>query len=89
MVKFASQCSLMGIILKHSCITIEAKVIILTQFGYSNKTITIDKYLRSRLTFHLSVKITHVGLPSVYLIIFLLVATRPIELKFNIQHPLD
>ena len=50
MVKFASQCSLMGIILKNSFITIEAKGILLTQFGYSNKTITIDKYVEVDLS---------------------------------------
>ena len=41
-------CILIGIILKLDfSITVEAKIIILTRCGY----ITIDKYLRSRLTF--------------------------------------
>ena len=31
---------------------------------------TINKYLRSRLTFDISAKISHVGLPSLYLNIF-------------------
>ena len=82
--KIAFQCNLIGIIFKNSFIAIKAKVIILTRFGYPNKTSTIDKYLRSRLTFHLSVKVTHVGLPSVYLNTLFLVATRPIELEFYI-----
>ena len=37
----------------------------------------------------LSAKIAHVGLPSVNLNIFCLVATRPVELKFNMKLPLD
>ena len=41
------------------------------------------------MSFYLSAKVARVGLPSVYLNIFTLVATRLIKFKFNIEHPLD
>ena len=46
-------------------------------------------YLRARLTFDLSAKVVHVGLQLIYLNVFLLVVTKPIELKSNMEHPLD
>ena len=42
-----------------------------------------DNYLRPSLTFDFSAKVSHVGLPSVYLSIYFLVPTSPIELKFK------
>ena len=38
------------------------------------------------LTCEFSAKVTHVGLPSLYLSIFFLVATKPIKLKFDTEH---
>ena len=60
---------------------VEAKIIIVT----CNETITIDKYLRSRLTFDFLTKVTHMRLPSIYLNMFFSVTTRPIELKIELK----
>ena len=49
-----------------------------------NKTIALDKLPMSWLTFDFSTKVGHAELTSVYLNIF----TKPIELKYNIDHRL-
>ena len=46
--------------------------------------ITIDRRLRLRFAFDLVAKVTHMGLASVYLIMFFSVATRPLILKFHL-----
>ena len=46
--------------------TIEAKVIILTSYVLSNVTMAINEFQRSRLTFDLSAKAAHIGVPSIY-----------------------
>ena len=43
---------------------------LLNKYGLSNKLITRDKYIRSMLTFDLSAKVAHVGLPSIHFNIF-------------------
>ena len=45
---------------------IEAKVIILTLYVLSYVTMAINKFQRSRLTFDLSAKAAHIGVPSIY-----------------------
>ena len=47
--------------------TVEAKVIILTWYVKTNETMAINKFQRSRLTFDLSAKVDHIGVPSTYL----------------------
>ena len=45
---------------------VEAKVIkLLARYVQSNETITIDKYLRSKLTFAFTVKVKYIGKSSV------------------------
>ena len=46
--------------------TVEAKVIIITRYVQSSETMTINKFQRSRLTFDLSAKVAHIGVPSMY-----------------------
>ena len=46
--------------------TIEAKVTILNSYVLSNVTMAINKFQRSRLTFDLSAKAAHIGVPSIY-----------------------
>ena len=46
--------------------TIEAKVIIHTWYVLSSVTMAIKKFQRSRLTFDLSDKAAHIGIPSKY-----------------------
>ena len=41
--------------------TIEAKVIILTQFVKPYEIMAINKFQRSRLTFNFSAKVSHIG----------------------------
>ena len=55
-------------------IILETKVNIFTRYGKPNETIIIDKYLRSRLTFDLAVKVAVMG------------TTRPLEVKFHMEH---
>ena len=45
---------------------IEAEVIILTWYVLSNVKMAINKFQRSRLTFDLSAKAAHIGVPSIY-----------------------
>ena len=47
--------------------TVEAKVIILTWYVKTNETKAINKFQISRLTFDLSAKVAHIGVPSTYL----------------------
>ena len=54
-----------------------------------NLKFTINKYIRSMLTFNLSVNVAIVVLASVYLKTLFLIATMPVELKSNMEHPLD
>ena len=49
----------------------------------------INKFQRSRLTLHLSAKVTHIGFPSIYSIIFFSETTEPNELTFYIETPYD
>ena len=51
----------------------------------------LDVYftIRSRLTFDVSAKVTHMGLTSMYLIMFFSVAEMPAEHIFYMEHPLD
>ena len=46
--------------------TVEAKVIIITRYVQAYETKTINKFQRSRLTFDLSAKVAHIGVPSMY-----------------------
>ena len=46
--------------------SVKAKVIILTQYVKTNETMAINKCQRSRLTFALSAKVTHIVVPSIY-----------------------
>ena len=45
---------------------VEAKAIIITRYVQANETMTINKYQRSRLTFDLSAKVAHIGVPLMY-----------------------
>ena len=57
----------MGFFLKVDFLnTVEAKVIILTWYVKPNETMAINKFERSRLTFDLSAKVAHIGVPSTY-----------------------
>ena len=47
----------------------------------------INKFQRSRLTFDLSAKAAHIGVPSIYINIFFSETIRPIELKFQMKTP--
>ena len=49
----------------------------------------INKFQRSRLTFALSAKVAHIGVPSIYLNIFFLQTIGPIKLKFHVKTPYD
>ena len=49
----------------------------------------INKFQRSRLTFALSAKVTHIVVPSVYKNIVFSQAIGPIELKFLVKTPYD
>ena len=51
--------------------------------------VSINKFQRSRLTFDLSAKVAHIGVPSTYLNIVFSETTRPIELKFHMTTPYD
>ena len=51
--------------------------------------ITIDKYIRSSLTFNLQPRSLILELPPIYLTMFFSIATRPIEQKFHMEYPLD
>ena len=78
----------MGKILKNDFLkTIETKVIILTFYVLSNVTKAINKFQRSRLTFDLSAKVTHIGGSSIYENTVFSETTRPIEIKFHMETP--
>ena len=47
----------------------------------------INKFQRSRLTFDLSAKASHIGVPSIYLNIVFSETIGPIKLKFPIKTP--
>ena len=49
----------------------------------------IDKFQRSRLTFDLSAKAAHIGVPSIYLNIVFAETAWPIELKFHMETPYE
>ena len=49
----------------------------------------INKFQRSRLTFDLSAKVTHIGVPSTYLNIVFSETTRPMEIIFHMTTPYD
>ena len=49
----------------------------------------IYKCQRSRLTFDLSAKVAHIGVPSTYLNIVFSETTRPIEIKIHMTIPYD
>ena len=49
--------------------------------------VSINKFQRSRLTFDLSAKSAHIGVPSTYLNIVFSETTKPIELKFHMATP--
>ena len=51
--------------------------------------VSINKFQRSRLTFDLSAKVTHSGVPSTYLNIVFSETTRQMELKFHMTTPND
>ena len=46
-------------------------------------------FQRSRLTFDLSAKVAHIGVPSTYLNIVFSETTRPIEIQFHMMTPYD
>ena len=45
----------------------------------------ITKFQRSRLSFDLSAKVAHIGVPSIYLDIVFLETIGPIELNFHMK----
>ena len=49
----------------------------------------INKFQRSRLTFDLSAKVTHIRVPSIYVNIVLSQTIGPIELRFHVKTPYD
>ena len=49
----------------------------------------INKFQRSRLTFDLSAKTAHIGVPSIYLNIAFLETIGPIDLKFHMKTPFN
>ena len=49
----------------------------------------INKFQRSRLTFALSAKVTHILVPSIYYNIVFSQTIGPIELKFHVKTPYD
>ena len=49
----------------------------------------INKFQRSRLTFDLSAKVAHIGVPSTYLNIVFSETTWPMEIKFYMTTPYD
>ena len=49
----------------------------------------INKFQRSRLTFALSSKVTHIVVPSIYLNIVFSQTIGPIKLKFHVKTPND
>ena len=51
--------------------------------------VSINKFQRSRLTFDLSAKVAHIGVPSTYLNIVFSQTTKSIELKFHMTTPYD
>ena len=51
--------------------------------------VSVNEFQRSRLTFDLSAKVTHIGVPLTYLSIVFSETTRPIELKFHMTTPYD
>ena len=66
-VKFASKCILIGFFFKVKFLnTVKANVIILTWYVKTNETMAINKFQRSRLTFALSVKVSHIVVPPIY-----------------------
>ena len=67
--------------------TVEAKVIIITRYVQANETMAINKFQRSRLTFDLSAKVAHNGVPSMYIVFSETI--RSIELKFYLMTTCD
>ena len=49
----------------------------------------MNKFQRSRLTFDLSAKVAHIGVPSTYLNIVFSETTRPIKIKIHMTNPYD
>ena len=49
----------------------------------------INMFQRSRLTFDLSAKVAHIGVPSTHLNIVYSETTRPMEIKFHMTTPYD
>ena len=47
--------------------------------------VSINRFHRLRLTFDLSAKVAHIGVPSTYLNIVFSETTKPNELKFHIS----
>ena len=70
-------------------LTVEAKVIILTWYVKTNETMAINKFQRSRLTFALSAKVAHIGVPSTYSNKVFSETTKPIEIKIHMTTPYD
>ena len=51
--------------------------------------VSINKFQRSRLTFDLSAKVSHIEVPSTYQNIVFSETTWPIETKFHLTTPYD
>ena len=51
--------------------------------------VSINKFQRSTLTFDLSTKVAHIGVPLTYLNIVFSETTRPIELIFHMTTPYE
>ena len=49
----------------------------------------INRFQRSRLTFDLPAKVTHIGVPSIYQNIVFSQNVGPIELTFHVKTPYD
>ena len=69
--------------------TVKAKVIILTLYVETNEAMAINKLQKSRLTFDLSAKVAHIGVPLTYLNIIFSETTRPMVIKFHMTTPYD
>ena len=69
--------------------TVEAKVIILSGYVEPNETMAINKFQRSRLTFNISAKVAHIGVPSTHQNIVSSETTMPFEPKFHMKAPYD
>ena len=55
----------------------------------ANGMMAINKFQTSRLTFDLSLEVTHIGFPSIYQNTVFSETIRPIKLNFHMKTPFD